>query len=58
MPVGRSLELAPGVSVRGRGSAHVSRLRFTPGVGNYFQRVMNSTTAALTTSGSEALRKC
>jgi hypothetical protein len=29
-----------------------------PRLGDYSQRVMNSTIAVLTTSGSEALRKC
>lgn len=37
-----------------------SRVRVQPGRwdGRYFQRLMNSTVAGLTSSGFEALRKC
>jgi hypothetical protein len=57
MPICARLSSLRGV-VRARGSVHVSGLRFMPRVGDYFQRVMNSTIAVLTTSGFVALRKC
>jgi hypothetical protein len=57
MPFGARLSWLRGV-VRARGSAHVSRLRCMPRVGDYFQRLMKSTIAVLTASGFVALRKC
>jgi hypothetical protein len=57
MPFGARLSWLRSV-VRACGSALVIRLRCMPRVGDYYQRLMNSTIAGLTTSGLVALRKC